>query len=119
MPQDQALNGRMERRLPIIVVVSLAHQEPKGADGVEWTYTDNISAHGARVFSKRPWNLGEEITVTPFKEEPTSGSVVYCQKLTDGRYFIGVKLKDQQVLWSAIRRYDGLQTSATVRAKSS
>lgn len=119
MPQDQALNGRMERRLPIIVVVSLAQLEPKSTDGVEWTYTDNISAQGARVFSKRPWNPGDEITVTPFREAPTSGSVVYCQRLEDGRYFIGVKLKDQQILWSAVRRYDGIQASATVKTKSS
>lgn len=118
MPQDQALNGRMERRLPIIVVVSLAELARKSADGLEWTYTDNISAHGARLFTKRSWSPGEEITVTPFREETTSGSVVYCQKLTDGRYFIGARFRDDQILWSAIRRYDGIQAGATVRTKS-
>jgi len=66
MPQEQTLHGRMERRLPIIVVVSLAHFESTSTDGVEWTYTDNISAHGARVFSKLAWRPGEEITVSPF-----------------------------------------------------
>ena len=119
MPQDQALSGRMERRLPIIVVVSLAQLERRSAEGAEWTYTDNISAHGARVFSKRSWSPGEEITVTPFREETTSGSVVYCQKLADDRYFIGVKFKDRQIPWSAISRYDGIKISATVRSKAS
>jgi hypothetical protein len=119
MPQDQALNGRVERRLPIIVVVSLAHLERGSIEGAEWTYTDNISAHGARVFSKRSWSPGEEITVTPFREETTRGSVAYCQRLADGRCFIGVKFRDRQVPWSAISRYDGIQISATVRSKSS
>jgi hypothetical protein len=88
MPEEQALNGRMERRLPIIVVVSLARFEGTSTDGVEWTYTDNISAHGARVFSKRAWRPGEEITVTPINEETTRGSIVYCQGLADDRYFL-------------------------------
>lgn len=106
----------MERRLPIIVVVSLAQIERAITEGVEWTYTDNISAHGARVFSKRSWALGEELSVTPLNEETTSGSVVYCQKLADDRYFIGVKFKEHQAMWSAIKRYDGLQIPASLKA---
>ena len=43
MPLDHWLTGRMERRLPIIVVVRLAHCAPAGADGQEKTFTDNIS----------------------------------------------------------------------------
>ena len=118
MPQDQALNGRMERRLPIIVVVSLAHLERERTEGVEWTYTDNVSAEGARIFSRRSWEPGDEISVTPFKEETTSGSVVYCEKLADGRNFIGVKFKDH-VAWSIVRRYDGINNSTPATAKSS
>jgi PilZ domain-containing protein len=119
MPQDQALNGRMERRLPIIVVVSLAQIERPIAEGIEWTYTDNISAHGARVFSKRSWRPGEEISVTPLNEEPTSGNVVYCEKQADDRHFIGVRFKENQNMWSAIKRYDGVQLPATLKAISS
>ncbi len=119
MPQEQTLHGRMERRLPIIVVVSLAHFESTSTGEVEWTYTDNISAHGARVFSKRSWRPGEEITVAPFKEETTRGSIVYCQRLADDRFFLGVRFKDHQSMWSAIRRYDGIQITALVNSESS
>jgi len=120
MPQDQAFNGRVEKRLPIIVVVRLAHLERTSNNGIEeWTYTDNISARGARVFSRRFWPLGEEITVTPYEEEPTCGSVVYCERLADGRYFIGVKFKDHPVTWSAIRRYGGIQISVLAKSTSS
>jgi len=69
MPQDQALKGRVERRLPVIVVVSLAHLERASTEGVEWTYTDNVSANGARIFSRHFWEPGDEISITPFREE--------------------------------------------------
>src|SRR5258705_4412547 len=107
MPQDQAFNGRVEKRLPIIVVVRLAHLERTSNNGKEeWTYTDNISARGALVFSRRFWPLGEEITVTPFVEEPPCGTVVYCERLTDCRYFIGVKRKSYLDKRMAIRRFE-------------
>ena len=116
MPQDSTV-GRMERRLPIIVVVRLAYLE-RGADieETEWTYTDNISAHGARVFSRRNWQPGDEITLNPFNEETASGSVVYCQKIADKRYWVGVKLKGHPNAWKIIRRYDGIQMNALVES---
>ena len=119
MPQDRTLVGRMEKRLPIIVVVSLAYLERADIDEAEWTLTDNISAHGARIFSRRNWQLGDEITLTPFNEETASGSVVYCQRAADNRYWIGVKLKDHPNTWKIIRRYDVIQIGAAVRSESS
>jgi len=90
------VSGRMERRLPVIVVVRLALAERAGTDGEERTYTDNISAHGARVFSRRPWQLGDKVRVTPVNEESTvRGKVVYCHRLADDRYGIGVQFRDR------------------------
>src|SRR5713226_6167640 len=82
MPLDHTLSGRMERRLPIIVMVRLAQAERASTDEAERTYTDNISTHGARVFSKQPWQSGDEVTITPLNEQLTTcGQVVYCQRL--------------------------------------
>ena len=47
MSLDHNLNGRMEKRLPIVAVVRLARAERAGGDGEERTYTDNISARDA------------------------------------------------------------------------
>jgi PilZ domain-containing protein len=116
MLQDNTLIDRKEKRFPIIVVASLGDLRRTTTDGAEWTYTDNISAHGARVFSKHVWQPGDEITLTPFKEETVSGNVVYCQRITGDRYWIGVRLKDYQNAWGAIRRYDGIQMSALVES---
>ncbi len=119
MPLDHALSGRMERRLPIVVVVRLAEAECASTDGGERTYTDNISSRGARVYSIRPWQLGDAVQVTPRNEDPARGNVVYCQTLEDGRFVIGVKFQDRPVMWSATRRYDGLQSSLPAKSKSS
>jgi hypothetical protein len=102
----------MERRLPIIVLVRLAYSESKSSYASEWTYTDNISEHGARIFTKHMWQPGDEITLSPFKEETASGTVVYCQMTADGRYWVGVKLMDHPVPWRAVRKYDGIQIGA-------
>jgi hypothetical protein len=118
MPSDLELNGRMERRLPIIVVVRLAHCTPGGTNGEERTYTDNISSRGARVYSVRPWQIGDAVQVTPRNDAPACGDVVYCQTLEDGRFVIGVKFQDRPVMWSVLLRYDGLQISPPAKSTS-
>src|SRR5437879_13573781 len=107
MFQDNTLIGRKEKRLPTIVVVSLADLGQTTTDGAEWTYTDNISAHGARVFSKYVRQPGDEITLTPFREETASGEVIYCERITGDRYWVGVRLEDHPTAWGAMRRYGG------------
>lgn len=118
MPLDQTLSGRMERRLPIIVVVRLAPAVSAAFDG-ERTFTDNISSRGARVYSIRPWQLGDAVQVTPRNEDSACGNVVYCQTVENGRFVIGVKFQDRPVTWSALCRYDGLQSSPPAKSKSS
>jgi hypothetical protein len=105
MPLDDWLSGRKERRLPIIVVVRLTHFIPAGGDGEEKTFTDNISPHGARIFSKHAWQPGDGLRVTPLNGSSAFGKVVYCQKLPDDRYGIGVNFQDHPITWSILGRY--------------
>jgi PilZ domain len=107
MSSGYTLSGRMERRLPIIVVVRLAQAENAGTDGEERTYTDNISPRGARLFSTRPWQPGDSVRIAPRDEDPVLGNVVYCQALADGRFVVGVNFQDRPITWSAMHRYDG------------
>ncbi len=108
MPVDHTVSGRIERRLPIVVIVRLV-AERAGSDGEQRTYTDNISTHGACIFSRHPWQLGDKVRVTPVNEESTAcGKVIYCHRRTHGHYDIGVQFQDGPVMWSALRRYDGL-----------
>ena len=108
IPLDHGPSGRMERRLPIIVVVRLAQAEGAGSDGEERTFTDNISPHGARIFSKHAWQPGDVVRVTPLNVDAACGKVVYCQRLPDNRYGIGVKFQGRPFTWSTLQKYNGL-----------
>src|SRR5690348_718471 len=100
MPLEQTV-GRMERRLPIVVIVCLALAERAGSDEEERTYTDNISAHGASIFSRHAWQLGDKVSVSPVNEESTAcGKVVYCHRRANRHYEIGVQFQDGPVVWS-------------------
>jgi hypothetical protein len=98
--------GRMEKRLPIAIIVRVAPAQEQSANGAEMTYTDNVSVHGARVVSARPWQTGDMAQVTSLKDEITlSGKVVYCHKLQDQRYLIGLSFQGRRVTWSAYTTY--------------
>ena len=108
MAFELKLDGRMEKRLPIAIVVHLARVQEEPVDGSELTYTDNVSAHGARVLSNRPWQVGELVQVTSFKEQtPIRGKVAHCQKIGDKRYSIGLNFNGSSVTWSTFRAYSG------------
>jgi len=72
------------------------------------TYTDNLSAHGARVISSHSWQPGELLDVTSLKDKiQLRGKVIYCQKLQDDRYGVGVHFNERSVSWSTFRTYSG------------
>jgi len=108
MAFELKLDGRMEKRLPIAIVVHLARVQDQPVDGAEVTYTDNVSVHGARVLSNRPWQTGELVQVTSFKDQvPIRGKVAHCQKIGDKRYSIGLNFNGGRVTWSTFRAYSG------------
>lgn len=109
MSADLSLEGRLERRLPIIVVVSLKRVESQDADADqgEKTYTDNISLHGARFFSRLSWQPGDMVRVTPQHYDFVCGRVIYCQRLADGRHAVGVNFQDRAINWSILERFGG------------
>jgi hypothetical protein len=96
----------MEKRLPMAIVVRLTNGRGQPSGEAEMTYTDNVSAHGARVISSKPWRPGDEAQVTSLKDEVTiHGKVAYCQRLPDARYGIGLNFNDRGVTWSAYKAY--------------
>jgi PilZ domain len=101
------LNGRVENRLPIIVVVRLSPALDLSV-GEELTHTDNVSKHGARVVSSHSWQLGEQANIAPLKEGPSMrGEVVYCQGLSNRRFCVGFRFQES-LTWSVLSRYDGM-----------
>jgi hypothetical protein len=100
--------GRMEKRLPIAIVVNLAPANGHAASQAELTYTDNISAHGACVVSSRPWKPGELAEVMSLKDQiALRGKVVYCAKRSEAHYIVGLSFNGHSVNWSSYRTYAG------------
>ena len=96
----------MEKRVPIAIVVHLARAEDHTATGPELTYTDNISAHGACVISSHQWKLDETAEVTSLNDRITlRGRVAYCAKREEGRYYVGLYFKAQEVTWNPYVKY--------------
>lgn len=102
------LNGREERRLPIMMEVNLAPAGQAAGQRCERTFTDNISPHGLRLQSTAAWRTGEKVEITPMRGETAMlGEVVYCQKARD-RFFLGLKFQDKHIPWSILQRFNGL-----------
>ena len=92
-----------------MVVVNLAPPERVNVERHERTYTDNISAHGACVRSMYAWQLGEEAEITPTSGETrVRGEVVYCERLDNDRFFVGIKIRESRIPWSILQRFDGI-----------
>ena len=106
MQTSRTLDGRFERRIPIIVVVRLS-RPGNLVSSEEEAHTDNISAHGARVVSGHPWCPGEQAQVGPLKgERPIRGEVVYCQSVANARFCVGFRFQEE-LEWAVLERYDG------------
>jgi hypothetical protein len=106
MADTTGLSGRMQKRLPIAVVVRLAKEQESPANGSELTYTENVSAHGACVISNHAWQPGELAQVISFKEQiALRGKVVHCRKYSDDRYAVGLTFQGREVTWATYRNY--------------
>jgi len=105
---DDNLSGRKERRLPIIVVMRLTPLQHT-AERDERTYSDNLSAHGLRVHSRRFWSPGEQVEIIPVKEQtPVRGEVVYCEQFDNYSFVVGFKFPQSRLSWSIWQRFDGM-----------
>ena len=84
---------RSERRISQILATEISISEesvPK-----ETTVTENVSLHGARVITVRPWQTGTRLLVAFLWDGVRSeGRVTYCQRKGSG-FAIGVELSGQ------------------------
>ena len=68
--------------------------------GAESTFTENVSAKGARVVSVRRWEPGDRLMFTSRTGEfRSSARVAYCQPLQGDGFAIGVEFLDLKGRW--------------------
>jgi len=89
---------RSENRIPMEIPVML--EGHRHLPGVETTFTENVSARGARVFSVRHWDKGAQLTVASRSGEfRSSARVAYCQPIHGDGYAIGVEFLEPRGRW--------------------
>jgi hypothetical protein len=91
-------DGRGESR---IEVGSLGQLELLGKPrDSECARFENISEHGARLLSRRPWQSGDRLLISsrcpPFGS--ATACVVYCENRRDGLYAIGCRSANGGIL---------------------
>jgi len=93
-------SGRRERRTPLAVPVQISRfREPSAT---ERTITENVCAGGLRVVAQRQMNPDEALMVSSATGDlRVQARVVYCQRLRDGRFGIGLHFQGAEVRWPA------------------
>jgi PilZ domain-containing protein len=95
------LGGRAEKRIPLAVPVYLVSTRELRV--VEKAMTENVSPHGARVATKRPWESGEQPRLSrQLGDYQLSAQVVYCQALMDGSYCLGLEFRSDSMTWEEV-----------------
>src|SRR5467141_405916 len=94
---------RTEIRTPLKVLVELCSFENVT---YELAYTVDVSAHGARVLTKNPWQLNQHLTVRSVQGNLYSQArVAYCQSVEGRSFAIGVELSQPTADWTEPQKH--------------
>lgn len=89
---------RCETRVPMEVGVQISGRETVGA--VETTFTENVSARGARVFSSRRWKANDRLTIATLTGSfQALARVAYCQAVPESGFAVGLEFLDPRGNW--------------------
>jgi PilZ domain len=90
--------GRSEGRIPQKLAAELSR--PDESLLKETAFTQNLSPHGARVTTGRPWQPGSRVLIAfPEYDILSQGRVVYRQRVESGEFCIGIELPEQVQRW--------------------
>ena len=90
-------SSRAEFRTPVKVLVELCSLENVT---YEFAYTVDVSARGARLLTKNPWQSNQLLTVRSVQGNLYSRArVAYCQSVDASSFAIGVELRHPTVDW--------------------
>lgn len=83
-------SGRLERRTRLAIPVRISSLEEPSAG--ERSTTEDICSKGIRVLVRRARELNERLWIKSADGEmEADGRVVYCQRLLDGRFALGLE----------------------------
>ena len=86
-----APNGRSDRRITKEVAVELAR--PDASQLREMAIAQNVSTRGMRVATEHVWCPGDPVLLSsPESGVRTQARVVYCQRMENNRFAVGLEL---------------------------
>ena len=89
---------RTEKR--ILMEIPVLIDGHRDVPGRESTFTENVSARGARVISARYWEQGDSLKFASRTGEfRSSARVAYCQSLQGDGFAIGVEFLNPKGRW--------------------
>lgn len=88
---------RIEKRVPIEVAVHICGDER--TPGVEETFTENVSARGARVITGRGWRMNDLLMLASACDFQTVARVAYCQPRRGEGFAIGLEFLEPVGSW--------------------
>jgi len=92
--------GRIERRIPAVLVVEL--NSPFKQVLAESAYTENVSPRGARLVTRRCWQPNDQLQIQSLSANlQCRARVAYCETLHDNKFAIGLELLGPPSHWSA------------------
>ena len=107
-------SGRLEKRIRLAVPVQISSLLDPGA--TERTTTENVCSLGIRILTQRARDLNERLMISSvIGDQRTLGRVVYCQRLPDGRFGVGLQFQGQTVNWPEGSMAGGADGKATTR----
>jgi len=91
-------SGRLEKRTRLAIPVRISSLKEPSAG--ERSTTENICSLGLRVLVRRARELNERILIKSANGElETYARVVYCERLLDGRFALGLEFHGEVTSW--------------------
>ena len=92
-------SGRLEKRIEIAIPLHISTMlDP---DGAERTTTENVCSLGIRVLTDHARELNERLMIQSLKGDlKRLARVVYCQRLPDGHFAVGLQFQGNAVKWA-------------------
>lgn len=93
-----ARSGRLEKRIQLTVPLQISSiLDPVAA---ERTTSENVCSLGVRVLTQRARELNERLMVSSLiGDVRTLARVVYCQRLPDGHFALGLQFQGASLKW--------------------
>jgi hypothetical protein len=90
--------SRRETRIPMEVGVHITGHP--ALPGTEATFTENVSARGARVLSTRRWKINDRLTISMSAGSfRATARVAYCQLVPEAGFAVGLEFLEPHGDW--------------------